>query len=430
MSRSVTIIGGGLAGAVAALAARQAGAAVSILPGRPGATAFASGAWDIGGDAWHTPRAAIERVVLQCPDHPYTHLSRRRGVDSVVELITQALQALTQAMPAAPTGSLDRNRTLVTPLGTLKYCAYADPAQAAGDITQIKGGRLLVVGIRGLLGFSPQLIVPMLQQDLEHYQLQSFSQLAGDWLELENIPQHSLSPLTLAGRLEEPACFASLVSALSNALRKHRATHVLLPPVIGLEKSVDLLSELSRALKVTCFESVAALPSVPGLRRHRRLEQVLAAGGIKQLTGWVEGVETEGSKISALVVRRASQTETHAVDRLILTTGRFLGGGLKKVRQWHESLLGLPVYSGHEILGDRFVGKLVGRHYHAAHELFCAGLKVDHQQQPLGLWGERPYDNLYAAGSLLGGYDASAAAERSGVVLASAWAAGTLAAQS
>src|SRR5690349_7650580 len=60
MSRRVVVIGGGASGTAAAFAARQAGATVHVVIGRPGATALASGALDGPGlEAMGAARAGV-----------------------------------------------------------------------------------------------------------------------------------------------------------------------------------------------------------------------------------------------------------------------------------------------------------------------------------------------------------------------------------
>ncbi len=67
----VLVIGGGIAGYCAALAARRAGAEVSTVARAPGATALYAGAMEIVDD--------LDSVLKSEPQHPFSRL----GMDSV-----------------------------------------------------------------------------------------------------------------------------------------------------------------------------------------------------------------------------------------------------------------------------------------------------------------------------------------------------------
>ena len=52
------------------------------------------------------------------------------------------------------------------------------------------------------------------------------------------------------------------------------------------------------------------------------------------------------------------------------------------------------------------MGHLVSREALGPHPLFSVGVKVNAQMRPLDERGEPCFDNLWVAGSLIGGYDA------------------------
>src|SRR5439155_22046292 len=69
----VLVIGGGMAGAAAALAARQRGASVLLVARGPGASALSSGAADIAA-VDDLPVSEAAHALAAKPGHPYARL--------------------------------------------------------------------------------------------------------------------------------------------------------------------------------------------------------------------------------------------------------------------------------------------------------------------------------------------------------------------
>jgi glycerol-3-phosphate dehydrogenase subunit B len=81
LDADVLVVGGGMAGGIAALAARAAGARVALVRRSPGATALSSGAISVAPDlgglpgeplaSRRGPLDAAIRLAAAWPDHPY-----------------------------------------------------------------------------------------------------------------------------------------------------------------------------------------------------------------------------------------------------------------------------------------------------------------------------------------------------------------------
>ena len=83
----------------------------------------------------------------------------------------------------------------------------------------------------------------------------------------------------------------------------------------------------------------------------------------------------------------------------------------------HETLLDLPLY---DEAGVRVDGSAANRLVRASPEgpqrLFSSGVRTDSRLRPLGADGEPLFENLFAAGDLIGGFDPST--ERTGLGVA------------
>ena len=117
MAVDVLVIGGGMAGAAAALAARAAGASVQLITRGPGATALSSGAADIAA-VEDLPLREAARALARRPGHPYALLP---DLEAAIGDALRLLRAL------GYTGEGDRNLWLLSPLGCPKPAAMAQP---------------------------------------------------------------------------------------------------------------------------------------------------------------------------------------------------------------------------------------------------------------------------------------------------------------
>jgi anaerobic glycerol-3-phosphate dehydrogenase len=138
---TVLVIGGGIAGYVAALAARRDGAEVTVVARAPGATALYAGGMEVMDD--------LDAVLRQQPHHPITRL----GLDSV-RLSTEldsAIQSLRLALEKEGLkfeGSW-RTRGLYADIHGLARPANLVPdSVAGGELRALSGKRVVVVGVK------------------------------------------------------------------------------------------------------------------------------------------------------------------------------------------------------------------------------------------------------------------------------------------
>src|SRR5712692_9167728 len=113
-----------MAGGIAALAAKDRGADVTLVRRASGATALSSGAIDVAADPLATPEdprgseipilAAADETARLKPTHPYGVLRER--LDALPEALLFAQEALGGLV--GEVGS--HNRQLATPIGTVK----------------------------------------------------------------------------------------------------------------------------------------------------------------------------------------------------------------------------------------------------------------------------------------------------------------------
>ena len=346
----VLVIGGGIAGYCAALAARRNRAEVTVVARAPGATALYAGGMEIVDDL---------EAVLASPNHPMARL----GLDAV-GMATELDSAVSTLQLALGKEGLHfeggwRSRGLYSDIHGLARPANVVPASVArGELGGLSGKRVAVIGVPQVGDYDAGATALALK---ELHGIEAFA----EEISIADLPQAAALTDLYGRRAPSP---------------RARGAAIAYPP--GFTNLPD-----------DGFELLASPPSPHGWR----LQQAIALGTV---TAEITSFETSRGKITAA---RSANRVFHA-DEFVLSTGRHIGGGLRASRVTTEPLLGLGVFhSGRPAasLGTRL------RHleYLDSAEEMRIGLMTDRRLHPLSEDGSVPYSNLYAAGAVLGGYD-------------------------
>ena len=420
--REVVVLGGGLAGSVASLALAEAGLPVRQIVAGPGATAMASGAFDIAAASpgvahlpWRDPLrgeplAARDRLALllrEAPRHPYTALYAARGHAALVRDLERAIARLRGWLEPEElelVGTLDRNRLLPMAQGTLRGVDLAWSGSAEAHVEGCR--RVVVLDLPGLEGWDARGCARNLVAEITALGLGPLP------VQVTRPTDRSLlhgtgSPSRVAARLDRPGGERLLRALLEGCGAP--GDLVLVPQIVGLSRTRSLLGALAEeGLRVG---EVLALPphGLAGHRLQRALDRACARAGVELLRGRVthitateHGLRLEGAAPVPLLT-----------DRCVVATGRFVGGGLvASARGVREPLLGLPLRDPD---GRRVDGipphRSVRKGYASAQPLYGAGVAVN---PDLSLCdGPR---GIFAAGEWIGGFDP--ARERTGLGVA------------
>lgn len=418
----VLVVGAGMAGLCAALAAAQAGSRVELLSNGVGSLAISGGSVDllgaVGGDPVDLPWAAMAMLP---PEHPYRLLGRERVAEALA-----ALQACTarQGLPLH-NATLDGepcNTWLPTVMGTLRP-SYLVPA--ALDPEALAGAhRVVVASVEGLRDCQPALVIRQLREqprwrgrDFVPVKLASPESGSGE---------RSLNALDLARMLDRPEGRNWLVQALLPHVG--RADLLLLPPVLGSRADASIWRHVSEALHCPLVEMASIPPGVGGLRLRDALLREL--GGYE--FGMVENTEilraeSDAGHCRALVAGNVDGESRYEARAFVLATGGILSGGLQlDPGRARESVLGIdiPVPAEVEALSEADI--------FGPHRFSRLGVTVNGRMQPVqpqDAAGRPLWDNVFFAGRTVGGYDFALEKSGHGVACATGWQAGLCAAR-
>lgn len=409
----VVVIGLGLAGLVAGLAATSRGARTLLVGKGHGTLRFRSGTVDVLGyrddHPVSSPAAELPRLSAEHPEHPYA----LAGAD--LEPGLAAVRGAAEAAGLDLGGSLERNRLVATAAGTLRPTCLAPPTMRVSW----DAARVLVVGLAGYRDF---------QADLPASVLPAAAQRVGIELEarpvtvdLPSLHRRHLSGLELARLFDQAEFRTELLAALAGTLGD--ATVVALPAVLGLKDSTQVAAELAAGLGVPVAELPTLPPSVPGLRLELALTAALRRAGARIQVGTFVRALPNAGRIGLVEIESPGHPLRVPVDQVLLATGGLASGGLE-VRldgSVRESVADLPVW-----LPEAAFGALVGRSFlePGGHPVGLAGIRVDRAMRPLGPDGKRLYDNLFAVGGLLAWADRAVEKSADGISCATGWRAG------
>lgn len=372
---SVLVIGGGIAGYAAAVAARRDGAEVTVVARAPGASALYAGGMEIVDD--------IESILSTQPNHPLSRVGMDPvGLATELDVAVSTLQ-LSLAKDGLKLQGSWRTRGLYADIHGLARPANIVPETVArGELGALAGKRVTVIGIREVGDYDAESTALALRE------------------------RHGIEALAEELSIPELPVAAALTDLYGRRAPSPRARGAAIAYPPGFTN-----------LPPEGFELLASPPAPHGWR----LQQAIGLGSVP---AEITSFETSRGRISAA----RSANRVFRADAFILATGRHIGGGIQTARSTTEPLLGLGVF--HDGAPAASLGtRLQYLKYLDPMEEMRLGLMTDKRLHPLREDSTAPFSNLYAAGAVLGGYEYAGACGF-GVPILTGWLAGRYAARS
>jgi glycerol-3-phosphate dehydrogenase subunit B len=317
-----------------------------------------------------------------------------------------------------------RNALVPTHGGTVKPTARYPASVAAGLASDDRDA--LFVGFERLVGFGAPLAADHLSAAGVPFDVRGVTVEFPIPLEPDAKVTRFAHLLDRDRTVETEDGKTGLRAALADAVAPHLdgAGRVGFPAVLGEDRTDAVRADLEERLGVPVFEVPMGPPSLPGLRLEDLFVEALESSGAKVTVGNpVVDYEAAGGTIEAVFVEKSGQRTPYHAEQFVLATGGLVGKGVESDRERvYEPVFGCHVPHPDDRY-DWFDDDAFG-----AHPFARFGVTVDYDLRPRTAGGEAQFDNLRAAGSVLGGYDLAAEKSGSGVSLATGFAAGTRAA--
>ncbi len=388
----VIVIGGGLAGLMAAWRAGSRERKVRLISKGWGSLYWSTGCIDILGyditsnNHLTSPRVGIQKIQQSNPDHPYSRVEL-----ASIEAALESFKSLCKANGYPLSGSIESNMLLPTALGTMRPTCLAPETMIAGDLRNQEP--LLIVGFKGYHDFFPGMIAENLRE-------QGFNARSA----ILSIPSLNdlinFNAITLARLFETERFRQEVIEQIQPFLGDE--TRIGFPAVLGFEKAYETLEFLENRLNKKVFEIPGLPPSVPGIRLHNILLKAIKLSGVQVFLGTkVLTADIEGRRIRAIRSEAASRVLIHRADQYILATGGILGGGF--VSAAHGNLVE-PIF-GLTIIQDmsqraRFRPNFLDPRGQPG---FNTGVRIDSEFRPVNFEGIEYFENLTICGTALDG---------------------------
>ncbi len=415
----VLVVGGGLAGLTSALAAAREGADTRLVSYKQSTLRHASGLVDVLG---YTPDGDGPLVdpFDAIPDLPESHPYRTVGMETVRE----ALELFDDAAPHYRGDHTDANALLPTHGGTVKPTARYPAGASAGLASDDRD--TLLVGFEAMVDFdAPQAAAHLGAAGVPFEVRGATIRFPGDLRADAKITRYAKlldtdGTVTVDGR-DQPvrAALAERVKAELDG-----EARVGFPAILGDDDAAGVRAALADDLGAAVFEVPMGPPSLPGLRLEDALFDALDEAGVSIETGNPVVDYDGGDRIEQVYVEKNGARIPNAADQYVLATGGLVGKGVESDREGVYE----PIFDCHVAHADDrydwFADDAFGDHPFARF-----GVATDDSLRPEAADGSTEFENLRAAGSVLGGYDFAAEKSGGGVSIATGYAAGRRAAE-
>ncbi len=306
MSRSIVIVGAGLAGLAAAFSARRAGRSVTVVSAGAGATALAPGAvddvpWERAASAARVARVPLVRRPLAVDVAAFADAL---GLWSIGDDGADVARIATVAGVIRPARAHDR---ALLDLSTIRGVVIVPRApRAAWDAD----------ALAATWGASP------------FARAQGLRFHAAEAALLRHKGERGIGELDLAARHDEGDRLDWLAARLREALVREAprgvdAAAVLLGPWLGL--AAPRAEALSARLGLSVGEALGGVGSAAGLRFEAARDRLLASLGVDVVVGRATRLEVEGARV-ALTVH--GKSDLVVGDACVIACGGVAGGGI------------------------------------------------------------------------------------------------------
>lgn len=399
----VLVVGGGIAGTTAALAAAETGAEVRLLSHKKSTLRQASGLVDVlgavGGDGpIADPFEAIERLP---DDHPY----RVVGAES----IRDGLRFFDDvAGDVYAGGHTDCNALVLTHGGTIKPTARYPESVAPGLASA--AADTLLVGFAGLTDFDAPVAADHLAATGVPFEVDGVTVR----FPIEFRDDARTTRLAKALDADEDQARKRLADAIADAETDLDYDRVGFPAMLGDDHAAAVRDELADRLGAAVFEIPTGPPSLLGMQLEDLLFDALDDAGVRISAGNpAVGYEAADGRLESVTVDRRGQNVPYHAAEVVLATGGLVGKGIDSDR---ESVTE-PIFDCHvPHPSDRYAWSeddAFGDHAFARF-----GVVPDDDLRPTDDAAEPHFENLRAAGGVLGGADVAREKSAAGVSLA------------
>lgn len=409
MKYDTIIIGGGLAGLICGLRLQKAGQNCAIVSSGQSALHFSSGSFDLLG---RLPDGTIVDKPLEAMEslgenHPYSII----GKEKVAAYAAEAPKML-KDLGIGVTGDASANSWRITPTGERKpsWLTLDDFTPLASRDSKI-GDKILIVNILGYLDFNTKFLADSFEKQNSVCRISSIKL---DEMERLRKNPSEMRASNIARVMDREEVWTKAAEQIKGMIKDEDT--IVLPAVFGL-KDPSVPEKIRKSIGVKTMFVATMPPSVPGIRTQMTLKAEFEKAGGRFLLGdtVTDAVFGQDGKIESIETANFGDIRMYA-DNFVLATGSFFSKGMIATpEKVYEPVFGINLTFG-EKREDWF-----DRNFWNRQDYISYGAKVNSSLNP-SIDG-MTINNLYVAGSLLGGSNTLYEGSGGGIAIISAMAA-------
>lgn len=409
MKYDTIIIGGGLAGLICGLRLQKAGQNCAIVSSGQSALHFSSGSFDLLG---RLPDGTIVDKPLEAMEslgenHPYSII----GKEKVAAYAAEAPKML-KDLGIGVTGDASANSWRITPTGERKpsWLTLDDFTPLASRDSKI-GDKILIVNILGYLDFNTKFLADSFEKQNSVCRISSIKL---DEMERLRKNPSEMRASNIARVMDREEVWTKAAEQIKGMIKDEDT--IVLPAVFGL-KDPSVPEKIRKSIGVKTMFVATMPPSVPGIRTQMTLKAEFEKAGGRFLLGdtVTDAVFGQDGKIESIETANFGDIRMYA-DNFVLATGSFFSKGMIATpEKVYEPVFGIDLTFGDK-REDWF-----DRNFWNRQDYISYGAKVNSSLNP-SIDG-MTINNLYVAGSLLGGSNTLYEGSGGGIAIISAMAA-------
>lgn len=409
MKYDTIIIGGGLAGLICGLRLQKAGQNCAIVSSGQSALHFSSGSFDLLG---RLPDGTIVDKPLEAMEslgenHPYSII----GKEKVAAYAAEAPKML-KDLGIGVNGDASANSWRITPTGERKpsWLTLEDFTPLASRDSKI-GDKILIVNILGYLDFNTKFLADSFEKQNSVCRISSIKL---DEMERLRKNPSEMRASNIARVMDREEVWTKAAEQIKGMVKDEDT--IVLPAVFGL-KDPSVPEKIRKSIGVKTMFVATMPPSVPGIRTQMTLKAEFEKAGGRFLLGdtVTDAVFGQNGKIESIETANFGDIRMYA-DNFVLATGSFFSKGMIATpEKVYEPVFGIDLTFG-EKREDWF-----DRNFWNRQDYISYGAKVNSSLNP-SIDG-MTINNLYVAGSLLGGSNTLYEGSGGGIAIISAMAA-------
>ncbi len=204
--------------------------------------------------------------------------------------------------------------------------------------------------------------------------------------------------------LEKKAAFERFITHLQKIVSQNSIKTLIFPPVLGVESFEDYWSAIKKEVGIEIAETLSLVPSIIGVRVQKKIASFYKKNMVRTLSGKVVGFKKSSNKIISLLTNKIEYPEI-PVGGVVLATGKYIGGGIDMDSNFFESIFDLPIFYGDKKLDRGYYSQMFTENYFDKQPAYSIGVKINPMFQPIDESYKIVFENLFAAGNIIQGYN-------------------------